>query len=108
MKKSYFIPLHQKPLTHPEGLPGAHDAVVQGVDNVEHVRLLETHLTLVRLVVVEVGFDIEGIAALELKMSGDEYMIMRIDSGPYISPYLPGQSGRIPPACTGQSGRSGR
>ena len=55
---------------------------MQGVDNVEHVRLLETHLTLVRLVVVEVGFDIEGIAALELKMSGDEYMIMRIDSRP--------------------------
>ena len=78
------------------------------VDYMEDVRLLETHLSLVCLVVVEVGFDVEGIAALELKMSGDEYMIMRIDSGPYISPYLPGQSGRIPPACTGQSGRSGR
>ena len=78
------------------------------VDYMEDVRLLETHLPLVSLVVVEVGFDVEGVAALELKMSGDEYMIMRIDSGPYISPYLPGQSGRIPPACTGQSSRSDR
>ena len=82
---------------------------MESVDNMEHVRLLETHLSLVCLVVVEVGFDVEGIAALELKMSGDEYMIMRIDSGPYISrPFLPGQSGRIPLVCTGQSGRSGR
>ena len=82
---------------------------MKGVDNMEYVRLLETHLSLVRLVVVEVGFDVEGVAALELKMSGDEYMIMRIDSGPYISrPFLPGQSGRIPPACTGQSSRSDR
>ena len=71
-----------KPLTHPEGLPGANDSIVEGVHNVEHVRLLETHLSLVCLVVVEVGFDVEGVAALELKMSGDEYMIMRIDSRP--------------------------
>ena len=98
-----------KPLTHPEGLPGADDAIVEGVDNVEHIRLLETHLSLVCLVVVEVGFDVEGIAALQLKMSGDEYMIMRIDSGPYISrPFLPGLSGHTPPVCTGLSGRSGR
>ena len=82
---------------------------MEGVHNMEHIRLLETHLSLVCLVVVEVGFDVEGIAALQLKMSGDEYMIMRIDSRLYISrPFLPGQSGRTPPVGTGQSGRSGR
>ena len=63
-------------------MPGADDTIVEGVDNMEYIRLLETHLSLVRLVVVEVGFDVEGIAALQLRMSGDEYMIMRIDSRP--------------------------
>ena len=61
---------------------------MKGVDNMEYVRLLETHLSLIGLVVVEVGFDVEGIATLQLRMSGDEYMIMRIDSRPYISLYL--------------------
>lgn len=71
-----------KRLTHPEGLPRADHAIVECVDHMEDVRLLETHLPLVSLVVVEVRFDVEGVAALELKMSGDEYMIMRIDSRP--------------------------
>ena len=71
-----------KRLTHPEGLPRADHAIVECVHNMEDVRLLETHLPLVCLVVVEVRFDVEGVAALELKMSGDEYMIMRIDSRP--------------------------
>ena len=60
-----------KRLTHPEGLPRADHAIVECVHNMEDVRLLETHLALVCLVVVEVRFDVEGVAALELKMSVD-------------------------------------
>jgi hypothetical protein len=41
--------------THPEDLPGSHDAVVKGVDDVKHVRLSESHLALLGLLVVEVS-----------------------------------------------------
>ena len=39
----------------------------------EDIRLLEAHLALVSLVVVEVGLDVEGITTLQLKKYGDEY-----------------------------------
>ena len=52
-------------LTHSESLPFADDPVVEGVHDVEHVTLLERHLTLVRLLIVKVAFDIEGVPSLQ-------------------------------------------
>jgi hypothetical protein len=53
-------------LTHPECLPGADNTVVERIHHVEDIALLETHLALLRLVVGEVGLDIEGVPALVL------------------------------------------
>ena len=53
-------------LTHPKGLPGADDPIMQRIHHVEHVALLETHLALLRLVVGEVGLDVEGVPPLVL------------------------------------------
>ena len=38
---------------------------MEGVHDVEHVTLLERHLTLVRLLIVKVAFDVEGVPSLQ-------------------------------------------
>ena len=44
---------------HPERLPWTHHPIVKGIYHMEHVRLTEIHLSLLGVVVVEVGSEIK-------------------------------------------------
>ena len=56
----------KRQLTHPKSLPGSNHSIVQGVHYMEDIALLEGHLSLVWLLVVEVSLDVEGVSSLIL------------------------------------------